>query len=131
MTNKTEVLYNSSCPIFRREIEYHAKLSEKSALPISYDDLGDPDKLAAWGITAEDAAKRLHVRKDGQTCGGLPAFIVLWQEIPQTRWLAKLCRLPGVRQLGARIYDCVLAPLLYRWHLFRRRAGDARSFIDW
>ena len=82
MTNKTEVIYNASCPICRREIEHHAKLSEKSALPISYDDLGDSYKLAAWGIAAEDAAKRLHVRKDGQTYDGLPAFIVLWQEIP-------------------------------------------------
>ena len=123
MTNTTEVLYNASCPLCHREIGHYAKLSEKSALPIRYDDLDDPDKLAAWNITAEDAAKRLHVRKDGQIYGGLPAFIVLWQEIPQTKWLARLFGLPGVHQFGACVYDHVLAPLLYRWHQFRHRRG--------
>ncbi len=123
MSEKTEVLYNASCPICAREVDHYAKLSAQKALPISYDDATDPAKLAKWGITAEDAAKRFHVRKDGQTYGGIPAFIVLWQDIPQTRWLARLVSAPGVHWLACKVYDYIAAPILYRMHL-RRQARD-------
>lgn len=119
MTDKTEVLYNAACPICKREIDHYAKLSAKHDLPIGYHDLGDAAELAQWGMTEKDAAMRLHVRKDGQIYGGIPAFIVLWQDIPQMRWLAKLVSVPGVHWLACKVYDYVLAPLLYRWHLWR------------
>ncbi len=123
MSDKTEVLYNASCPVCSREVNQYARLSEKAALPITYDDATDPAKQDAWGITAEDAAKRFHVRKGGQTYGGIPAFIVLWRDIPQTRWLARLVSLPGVYWLACKVYDHIAAPLLYRMHL-RRQGGN-------
>lgn len=116
MSEKTEVLYNASCPICSREVDHYAKLTKKGALPITYDDLGDTTRLAQWGVTAEEAAKRLHVRKDGQIYAGLPAFIVLWREIPQTRWLARVFSVPGLHWLAALVYDYILAPLLYALH---------------
>lgn len=72
-------------------------------------------------MTEQDAAKRLHVRKDGQIYGGIPAFIVLWREIPQMRWLAKMVNIPVIHWIACRIYDFIFAPLLYRWHLARER----------
>lgn len=122
MSNETEVLYNATCPICSREVDHYAKLSARAALPIRYDNATDPAKLADWGITAEDAAKRFHVRKGGQTYGGIPAFIVLWQDIPQTRWLARLISLPGVHWLACKVYDHIAAPLLYGLHLRRQAA---------
>lgn len=119
MSDKTEVLYNAACPICKREIDHYAKLSAKHDLPIGYHDLGNATQLAQWGMTEKDAAMRLHVRKDGQIYGGIPAFIVLWQDIPQMRWLAKLVSVPGVHWVACKAYDYVLAPLLYRWHLWR------------
>lgn len=116
MSEKTEVLYNASCPICSREVDHYAKLSAAQALPIRYDDCTDPSLLREWGITAEEAAKRFHVRKGGQTYAGIPAFIVLWQDIPQTRWLAKLISLPGVYWLANKGYDHIAAPALYRLH---------------
>lgn len=121
MTQKTEVLYNAECPVCSREVDHYAQLSAKQALPIRYDDLNDTDRLAAWGITPDAAARRLHVRKDGQVTSGVPAFIVLWREIPQTQWLAKLCNLPVIHWLACASYDYVLAPLIYRWHITRER----------
>lgn len=123
MRDKTEVLYNASCPICSREVDHYAKLSAQAALPITYDDATDPDKLAAWGITAEEAAKRFHVRKGGLTLAGVPAFIALWQDIPQTQWLARLVSWPVVNPLACLVYDHIAAPLLYRMHLRRQRRG--------
>ncbi|APE44297.1 thiol-disulfide oxidoreductase [Sulfitobacter alexandrii] len=123
MNDDTKVLYNASCPVCSREVNHYARLSDRQALPITYDDLSDSDRLADWGISADDAAKRLHVRKDGQTYAGLPAFIVLWREIPQTRWLARVFSLPGLHGTASWLYDRVLAPLLYRLHLRRQSRG--------
>ncbi|MEM6304225.1 MAG: DUF393 domain-containing protein [Pseudomonadota bacterium] len=117
----TEVLYNDACPVCRKEIHHYMRLSDAADLPIAYDDLGDADRLAHWGIDVETAAKRLHVRKDGQTYSGIPAFILLWREIPQYRWLAKLVNTPGIHWTASMVYDWVLAPLLYRWHKRRQR----------
>lgn len=125
MSNETEVLYNAACPICKREVDHYAKLSAKHDLPIGYHDLGDSGQLSDWGMTEKDAAMRLHVRKDGQVYGGIPAFVVLWQDIPQMRWLARLVSLPGVHWVACVVYDYILAPLLYRWHLARmaKRGG--------
>lgn len=126
MTDKLDVLYNASCPICRREVDHYAKLSAKHDLPIGYHDLGEAE-LAAWGMTTKDAAQRLHVRKDGQIYGGIPAFIMLWREIPQMRWLAWLASLPVLNWLAVKLYDHILAPLLYRWHLRRERKRQSAS----
>ncbi|MEQ6250147.1 DUF393 domain-containing protein [Sulfitobacter sp. HNIBRBA3233] len=121
MKQETEVLYNGSCPICSREVVHYARLTERQALAIRYDDLADSDRLAAWGIAPDEAAKRLHVRKDGQTYAGVPAFLVLWRDIPQMRWLARIVETPGVHRLACMTYDHVLAPVLYRMHLRRMR----------
>lgn len=123
MSENTEVLYNDTCPICAREVNHYARLSEEQALPIRYNGITNPAVLADWGITPEDAARRFHVRKDGLTYGGIPAFLILWDDIPQTRWLARLIRLPGVYWLAVKGYDHVAAPLLYRMHVRRQQKG--------
>lgn len=126
MTNKTKVLYNASCTVCSREIDHYDRLSQAQALAIQYDDLNDGSRLAEWGLTPDEAARRLHLRKDGQVYGGIPAFIILWQEIPQMRWLARVVSLPGVHGLACVVYDHVLAPILYRWHLKRQQKEEQR-----
>jgi predicted DCC family thiol-disulfide oxidoreductase YuxK len=125
MTQNTEVLYNGSCPVCSREINHYERLSQKQALAIQYDDLADSAKLKDWGLDADEAAKRLHVRKDGEIYSGVPAFIILWKDIPQMRWLAKIVSLPGVHKLACLTYDYVLAPLLFQWHLARQKRQNA------
>ena len=121
MSDKTEVLYNASCPICSREVNHYARLTEKEALPITYDDLADPERLALWGIDLQTATKRFHVRKAGQIHSGVDAFIVLWRDIPQMRWLANVFSLPIVHFVAVKTYDLMLAPVLYRMHLRRKR----------
>ena len=127
MRTETEVLYNDTCPVCSREVAQYERLSKKAGLAVVYDPLGAPDSLARWGIDAETAAKRLHLRKDGQIYSGIPAFVILWREIPQFRWLARLISLPGVHWLACAIYDHLLAPILYRFHRRRVARGLIKS----
>mmetsp|Transcript_27394 Transcript_27394/g.50335 ORF Transcript_27394/g.50335 Transcript_27394/m.50335 type:complete len:130 (+) Transcript_27394:1943-2332(+) len=126
MTEDTRVLYNADCPVCRFEIDHYAAYSAARALPIGFDDLNS-DALKTWGVTADAATRRLHVLKDGTLYSGIPAFIVLWQGMPRYRVLARVVSLPGVNWLAVKVYDHVLAPLLYGWHLRRQRRVSGTS----
>lgn len=123
MTDETRVLYNETCPVCRIEIDAYARRATNLSLPIRFDSL---DHAADWGLSPDDAARRLHVLHRGQLLSGLPAFRALWTELPHLRWLARVTGWPIVAPVAALVYDRVLAPLLYRAHL-RRRARAARS----
>lgn len=121
MSDETEVLYNDTCPVCQFEIGRYAKHSADQNLPIRYEGISAAE---GWGLTPDQAARRLHVRKDGVLLAGLPAFQMLWAEMPRYRWLAKLSALPGIHQIGSFGYDWLAAPVIYRWHL-RRQARAA------
>jgi len=118
-----KVLFNDECPVCSYEINHYADYARARGLPIQFDDLNGPDR-AAWGIDADTAAQRLYVEHDGQLYSGIPAFIVLWRQMPRYRWLARVVALPGIKQLASVTYDYALAPAIYRWHL-RRKARTA------
>ena len=120
----TTVIYNADCPICAREIAGYRAHAERRGLAIAFRDLASDD-LARWGLTPDAAARRFHVAKDGQLYAGLPAFLVLWDEMPGFRWLARLLRLPVLRPLATAVYDRLLAPALYALHR-RRQARAAR-----
>lgn len=119
--DKTEVLYNADCPVCSYEIDHYARIVERDALAIAFSDLNNSKDVGQWGLTADQAARRLHVRKNGKVFSGIPAFIALWQDMPRYRWLARLVATPGIHRLAVWTYDYVLAPLLYRWHLKRTK----------
>ncbi|MEP2641901.1 DUF393 domain-containing protein [Roseobacter sp.] len=123
---KTEVLYNGDCTVCRREIHHYARLSETDVTPLRLNDLNDLDALQSWGVTQDQAARRLHVRQGDVIYGGIPAFIVLWQTLPRYRWLARVVRVPGVYQLANWGYDTVIAPFFYKRHLKRHLKRRAR-----
>ena len=120
-TPSTAVLYNAECPVCNFEISHYAGYAAREGLPIRFDDLNGAGR-EAWGLSADQAARRLYVLHDGQLTSGIPAFLVLWRQMPRYRWLARVVGLPGVRQVAGLVYDHVLAPLIYRWHL-RRQAS--------
>ena len=122
----TTVIYNASCPICSREIEGYRRYSEARALPLRFQDLDRAD-LAGWGLTPEDAARRLHVIQDGELLAGVPAFAALWREMPRFRWLGSLVMRPWVRPAAEIVYERVLAPILYAMHRRRVARGQARA----
>lgn len=124
MSDDTRVLYNADCPVCNFEISHYATYSDAQALPIRFEDLNRAE-IAEWGLNRDEAAQRLYVLKDGQLTSGIPAFIVLWQEMPRYRWLARIVSLPGIHWLASKTYDHVLAPLIYRLHLRRQAAATS------
>ena len=121
---RTSVLFNASCPVCNFEIQHYARYAGESSLPIRFDDLNS-DARQAWGLDADTAARRLHVLHEGTLTSGIPAFLVLWAQMPRYRWLARVVGLPGIRQVASVAYDHVLAPAIYRWHLRRMRRRPA------
>jgi predicted DCC family thiol-disulfide oxidoreductase YuxK len=120
----TSVLYNANCPVCNFEITQYARYADREGLPIRFDDL-NTDARARWGIDADAAARRLYVLHEGALTSGIPAFIVLWSQMPRYRWLARIIGLPVVRSVASTLYDYALAPLIYRWHLHRLRKQRA------
>ncbi|MBZ8119402.1 DUF393 domain-containing protein [Roseovarius sp. LXJ103] len=120
MTDDTRVLYNGDCPVCSYEIGHYAAYSGREGLPIRFEDLNTAE-LHDWGLTPDLAARRLYLLKDGQIYSGIPAFIVLWRDMPRYRWLARVVAVSGVHWAASFTYDYVLAPLIYRWHRRRQR----------
>lgn len=127
MSKKLTVLYNASCPICSREIEGYRRAVERAGAAVGFEGLQEAD-LASWGLTADIAARRLHVRlADGEIRAGLPAFRALWSEVPGLAWLARFTGLPGVAPAAGWIYECLLAPTLYAMHRRRIRRGSCNE----
>lgn len=122
---ETSVLYNANCPVCDFEIGHYARYAAKTGLPIRFDDL-NTDARHVWGLDADTAARRLYVLHNGALTSGIPAFLVLWAQMPRYRVLARIVGLPGIRHIAAAAYDHVLAPLIYRWHLRRLRKQTVR-----
>ena len=116
MTDEVRVLYNHTCPVCRFEIDGYRRRAVRDGLPVRFDKL---DLAADWGLTPDEAARRLHVWQDGRVLSGMDAFRALWSAMPRWRWLARITDWPVVRPLANGIYDRNAAPLLYRAHVRR------------
>lgn len=120
------VVYNGSCPICAREIAGYRRLAARCGAALDFLDASRGEAaLAALGLDADRAARRLHLVEGGRLLAGVEAFAALWERLPGWRPLARAVRLPGVRGLAAFVYEGILAPLLYRWH--RRRLSRGRA----
>ena len=122
----TSVLYNADCPVCNFEIQHYARYADKMGLPIQFDDLNS-DARVQWGLDADAAAKRLYVLHQGMMTSGIPAFRVLWSQMPRYRGLAWAVGLPGIFHATCVIYDHVLGPAIYRLHLRRLRKNTSQQ----
>ena len=119
INSETRVLFNAKCPVCNFEIKHYAQYSADKNLPLRFDDLNSA-ALANWDLSVDQAARRLYVLHRGTLSSGIDGFLVLWKQMPRYRWIGRVVGLPGVKQLAYLIYDFVLAPAIYRWHLRRQ-----------
>ena len=132
MGKLTKVLYNGDCSVCSLEIKQYKKYSDTRLLDIEFEDLNDTD-LDKWGVTKDEATKRMHVESNGKIYSGVDEFIKLWEEMPRYNILARLAKTPGLYEFGNILYDKVLAPALYNKNKLKemiydtKRSGRTRS----
>ena len=71
MTDETRILYNDTCPLCRFEVDHYRAAATRDGAPLRFDRLED---AARWGLTPDQAARRLHVLRGGELLSGLEAF---------------------------------------------------------
>jgi predicted DCC family thiol-disulfide oxidoreductase YuxK len=118
----TRALYNADCPICNAEMCSYEAYSQKKELPIAFEDLNKID-LSEWGVTEDEATRLLHVIHKGQLYAGTKAFLILWEQMPRYRLLAKIGRLPVIYHIANVLYVNVVARIIYNRHLRRKARG--------
>ncbi|MFZ8959024.1 MAG: thiol-disulfide oxidoreductase DCC family protein [Paracoccaceae bacterium] len=119
-TPQIELLYNADCPICNWEINQYKKHAPNHLRFIPITD----EAAADWGVNPDSALRALHLRVTGnpelhQT--GVTAFLVLWQAMPRTRWMAHLVATWPLRVVVDLVYRKLAAPTLY--YLHKRRSA--------
>ncbi len=116
--------YNGSCPVCRHEMEAYRRRAEAREIEsLDWSDImAEPQRLAALGITLEQAERRLIARDEqGRVLVGVDAFAEIWRRLPGYGWAAWLITRPGIHWLAAIAYDHGLARIISAWSRRRRR----------
>ena len=119
---ETRALYNSDCPVCDKEMCAYSNYAAQSDLPIAFDDLNKID-LAEWGVTEDEATRLLHVIHKGKLHIGFDAMLILWDQMPRYRWMARVGRLPGVFRVLDWGYAYIVARVIYERHKRRQARG--------
>ena len=109
----TTVLFNGDCEICSKEICIYQTYGASKGLPIDFKDINHTD-LNSFGLTRDETARQLHVLKNSELFVGVKAFVILWNEMPKYRFLAKIFSLPGVSKFAQFFYYHVISLYLYQ-----------------
>ena len=108
-----KVLYNNECPVCSLEIHHYKNYTQKEDIHIEFEDLNITD-LQKWGISKDEAMRRLYLIESDKLYSGIDAFIVLWKRMPKYKWLAKLFSRKIIYKIACFSYDNIISPVLYR-----------------
>jgi len=98
------VFYDGDCPLCRREVAHYRRIDRGERLHW-VDAANEPETLTEHGLSLERAMAELHVLDGaGRWQRGVDAFLVIWQQLPAYRWLAKLVTVLGLRHPLGFIY---------------------------
>ncbi|MEQ8655656.1 MAG: DUF393 domain-containing protein [Kiloniellales bacterium] len=116
--------YNGSCPVCRHEMSTYQRRAEKLGLKtLDWSDImAEPERLAAMGVTLEQAERRLIAQdEEGRILIGVDAFAALWRRLPGYGWAAWLITRPGIHWLARISYDHLVAKIISDWSKRRRK----------
>lgn len=86
------VFYDGGCPVCRREIAHYQRLDRQGRIDW-HDIVAHPEALERVNLNFGQAMRRFHVvDTQGVLRSGAQAFIVVWQQLPGWRWLARIVR---------------------------------------
>jgi predicted DCC family thiol-disulfide oxidoreductase YuxK len=119
---KTRALYNGDCPVCDTEMCAYDRYSRQTHLDIDFHDLTSGG-LDTWGVTEDAATRLLHVEHDGRRYIGFEAMVILWEQMPRYRWMARISRLPGLYPVLDWGYKHIVARWIYTRHQSRKAKG--------
>ena len=94
----TQVLFDGSCPLCRREIALYQDLPATGEM--QWVDISDRSYAAPAGLSKDTLMRRFHiVTPEGVLLSGAAAFVFIWKQLPGWRWLARIASLPGMLTL--------------------------------
>ena len=99
-----KVLFNDSCPICAKEIN-HYKSIENSINWIDINDLELACKIS--GKNHKELLRRLHVIQDDKVYSGVKAFIIMWENIPKYKWIARIVSIPIIYHISIVSYEII------------------------
>ncbi len=120
--------YDGLCPLCSREIDHYKKC--RGAERIEFVDItsGDFDAVKEQ-LDPKAIHRHMHAKtSDGSVVTGVNAFILVWEQLPAYRWLAKIIRWPPahwVAEVGYRVFARV-RPLLPR----RKRDCESSPYCE-
>jgi predicted DCC family thiol-disulfide oxidoreductase YuxK len=95
---RLRVFFDGACPACSKEIALYQRADRRQA--IDWQDVARAPAGFDLPLPRETLLKRFHVqRPDGEMVSGARAFIEVWAALPGWRWLARLCRAPGIPSL--------------------------------
>ena len=113
---RLRVFFDGGCPSCSKEIALYQRADRQQA--IDWQDVAQASGSFSLPLPRETLLKRFHVqRTDGEMVSGARAFIEVWAALPGWRWLARLCRipgLPGLLEVSYRIF-LLLRPTLQKF----------------
>lgn len=119
------VFFDGGCPLCHREIGHYRRVDRTGRLRW-VDAAGEADSLAGYGLSIEDAMAELHVLDEaGQWQRGVDAFLIIWNNLPAYRWLAKLVSVTGLHRPLRVVYRRFAA-----WRYRRRCASGGCPVPD-
>ncbi len=126
-TARLTTYYNGACPVCSAEIGHYRKIDRREGLGLGWVDISEQEEaLRARGIDPDTATRRLYaVDESGRLHAGIDAFALVWERLPRYRWLARLTRTPGLKQIIGWAYEYLMAWPIYLWNKRRlaRRAA--------
>jgi predicted DCC family thiol-disulfide oxidoreductase YuxK len=105
------VFYDGKCGLCRREIDHYKRIAPQNIFEW-IDITVHPESLVELNVTIQDGLRLLHVQgRDGKICQGVDSFLLIWENIPRFRWLARIVRIKPCYTLAAFLYKKFAA-----WH---------------
>ena len=87
------VFYDGNCSLCSKEIGFYRKITKNH--PFIWIDLSNNNVIENESFSKIDALKLLHVKDHNNNLYiGVPAFIVIWKNIPILKWLGFVATKP-------------------------------------
>ena len=94
------VFYDGKCGLCSKEINYYRKIAPNDIFDWQ-DITKSADALKKEGISLTEGLKLLHAKDEkGLMHVGVDAFILIWMQLRQWRFLATFVRLPAIHQIA-------------------------------